>query len=111
MQLNWHFRVPNKLLDNLSQLGNIERGFGDTVFLPIIFKSSFYFEQKKMVENNETTNCLNCGRSDREAPLLEIRFRAQQNWICSQCLPVLIHKPQHLARKLPGIDPLSIQVE
>ena len=63
-----------------------------------------------MTEMNDEVVCLNCQRPDTEVPLLALRFQAQPNWICSQCLPTLIHKPQQLAGKLAGIDPLSIQV-
>ncbi|MBE2223907.1 MAG: hypothetical protein IAF02_20370 [Anaerolineae bacterium] len=60
---------------------------------------------------NEKVVCLNCNRADTEVPLLAMQFLGKSNWICSQCLPTLIHKPQQLAGKLQGIDPLSIQVD
>jgi len=50
----------------------------------------------------KTTHCLNCNRSEREIPLVSLRFNGRQRWICSLCLPVLIHKPQQLAGKLTG---------
>jgi len=62
-----------------------------------------------MTEMNDGLVCLNCNRSDTEVPLLAMQFQGQSTWICSQCLPTLIHKPQQLAGKLPGIDPMSIQ--
>ena len=63
-----------------------------------------------MTEMNDGIVCLNCNRADTEVPLLAMQFQGQSTWICSQCLPTLIHKPQQLAGKLQGIDPLSIQV-
>ncbi len=46
--------------------------------------------------------CVSCGRTDAEAPLLSFRYRGQAAWICSSCLPVLIHQPDRLGGKLPG---------
>lgn len=51
-------------------------------------------------------NCLNCGRSAQEIPLLRLEFRGVEHAICPQCLPTLIHKPQALAGKLPGAEEL-----
>ena len=49
--------------------------------------------------------CLNCGSSEMDKPLLTLRFREKDFYICPQCLPVLIHKPQELAEKLSGLQP------
>ncbi len=49
-------------------------------------------------------HCLNCGRSSNEIPLLSLEYRGQSYQVCPQCLPVLIHKPQTLAGKLPGAE-------
>ncbi|GAB4485278.1 MAG: hypothetical protein OHK0031_09350 [Anaerolineales bacterium] len=54
---------------------------------------------------NEKT-CFNCGRNAQEIPLLTLEFRGEQRAICPQCLPILIHKPQTLAEKLPGAETL-----
>lgn len=56
-----------------------------------------------MKETTETTHCLNCHRSETEIPLVSLRFNGRQTWICSLCLPVLIHKPQQLVDKLEGL--------
>ncbi|MDM8528554.1 hypothetical protein QUF58_10125 [Anaerolineales bacterium HSG24] len=45
-------------------------------------------------------NCLNCQRSENEGPLVSIRYRQQIGWICTQCLPILIHKTDQLTDKL-----------
>lgn len=57
-----------------------------------------------MDELNTPLACLNCGRSETIIPLVSLRFKGQQAWICSQCLPTLIHKPQQLADKLVGAE-------
>jgi hypothetical protein len=36
--------------------------------------------------------------------LLTLEFRGEIYQLCPQCLPVLIHKPQNLAGKLPGAE-------
>jgi hypothetical protein len=51
--------------------------------------------------------CLYCDRSEDETPLISLRYRGQDLWICPQHLPVLIHKPAELAGKLPGAENLT----
>jgi hypothetical protein len=48
--------------------------------------------------------CLNCGRTSQELPLLTLEYRDVTYHLCPQCLPVMIHKPQNLAGKLPGAE-------
>jgi hypothetical protein len=51
----------------------------------------------------ETTNeicCLNCGRSEKDVPLLTIRYDGREGWVCAGCMPVLIHKTEQLVAKL-----------
>jgi hypothetical protein len=62
-----------------------------------------------MTSYTEVQVCLNCGNSEQQMPLVAMRFNGIDNWICSQCLPTLIHKPQQLAGKLPGIDTITVQ--
>lgn len=51
-----------------------------------------------------TKQCLNCERSEKDIPLMSLAYRDDIFFICPQCLPVLIHKPQNLAGKLEGAD-------
>ncbi|MCA9926083.1 MAG: hypothetical protein KC419_13920 [Anaerolineales bacterium] len=60
-----------------------------------------------MTSPNTTQYCLNCGRSEMEMPLVTLRHAGKQAWICSSCLPVLIHKPQQLAGKLQGAEQIE----
>ena len=53
-----------------------------------------------MNEQNQTCHCLSCGRPESAIPLVTLRYNGSQAWICSQCLPVLIHHPERLADKL-----------
>ena len=48
-----------------------------------------------MSDNNE--RCLNCERTSDLVPLLRLKFAGQENWICPQCLPILIHHPEQIA--------------
>ena len=52
-----------------------------------------------------TSTCLNCGSPEHERPLITIKFKGQEFYICPQCLPILIHTPDQLADKLPGFQP------
>lgn len=48
--------------------------------------------------------CLNCNRTDTQAPLLTLTFKGETKHLCPQCFPILIHKTHLLADKLPGIE-------
>ncbi len=56
---------------------------------------------------NDTPTCVFCGRSDAEVPLVSLRSQGNEAWICPQHLPILIHKPQMLAGKMPGAENLQ----
>ena len=53
------------------------------------------------------STCLNCGSSEQERPLITIKFQGQEYYVCPQCLPILIHKPDQLVDKLPGFQPTN----
>lgn len=36
-------------------------------------------------------HCHLCGRSEDDAPLLPMRTKGTSTWVCSRCLPALIH--------------------
>ncbi len=48
--------------------------------------------------------CLYCGVESSKAPLIALIYQDKPYWICSRHLPILIHKPQELAKKLPGAE-------
>ncbi len=56
--------------------------------------------------DEDTPKCLVCGSSSNEVPLLSLRYQDQQYWICPQDFPTLIHEPQQLVGKLPGVEKL-----
>ena len=51
-----------------------------------------------------TLHCLNCERDESIIPLVSLRYARKQAWICSQCLPILIHDPQRLVGPLAGAE-------
>jgi hypothetical protein len=51
--------------------------------------------------------CVHCERDSQEVPLVALRYGDSEAWICPQHLPILIHKPQQLVGKLPGVENLS----
>jgi hypothetical protein len=51
--------------------------------------------------------CLSCDRSESDVPLLQLRFQGEEILICSQCLPVLIHKPEKLAGRMKGAEDIE----
>jgi hypothetical protein len=52
--------------------------------------------------NNQLAQCFHCQRNSDEIPLFEFQFNGAAFWICPQHLPLLIHKPEQIAQKLPG---------
>ena len=50
------------------------------------------------------STCVACGRSSRDVPLVAFEYRGHPRHICTQHLPVLIHKPEQLAQMLPGAE-------
>lgn len=51
--------------------------------------------------------CVYCGQNDQNVPLLEFTFQGEHSWICPQHLPILIHHPEQLAGKLPGLGQVN----
>jgi hypothetical protein len=56
------------------------------------------------MQETNTQQCLNCNRAETEIPLVSMRYAGNETWICSQCLPTLIHRPEQLASKLAGAE-------
>ncbi len=57
-----------------------------------------------MQNNEEKHVCINCGTSEDEAPLIDIRFAGKVANLCSRCIPVMIHEPQKMALKLEQLN-------
>ncbi len=59
-----------------------------------------------MTELNKQT-CIHCDRDDTQVPLLDFSYKDKRFSICSEHLPVLLHRPQELTGKLPGAETLQ----
>jgi predicted SprT family Zn-dependent metalloprotease len=60
-----------------------------------------------MTDIENTYRCLNCERTESQIPLVNLRYQGQMAFICSQCLPLLIHQPQALVGKLRGAEEMA----
>lgn len=55
--------------------------------------------------NNDNLNtCISCERAEDIVPLVSITFAKNATWICTQCLPTLIHDPNKLVGKFANMD-------
>ncbi len=41
---------------------------------------------------SKSPQCFNCARSEADVPLIRWRYQGGAVWVCSQCMPLLIHK-------------------
>lgn len=48
--------------------------------------------------------CLNCNRSENEMPLITIQYKGDTIYLCSGCLPILLHSPEKLSGKLTDAE-------
>ena len=56
---------------------------------------------------DNTEQCLNCNRTSDQVPLLRLKYTGNENWICPQCLPILIHHPE----RIPAVKGAWINTE
>ena len=54
--------------------------------------------------SSTTPRCLYCERTAAEVALLPVRYRDADYFICASHLPILIHRPEQLADRLPGAE-------
>ncbi len=47
--------------------------------------------------------CISCEREENIVPLVSITYSQTPTWICTQCLPTLIHNPDKLQDKFENI--------
>jgi hypothetical protein len=57
-----------------------------------------------MNDKNTIQHCLNCNRSEHEIPLVTLSYSGKPTYICSHCLPMLIHHPEMLTGKIEGAE-------
>jgi len=52
----------------------------------------------------QNLKCFQCHRSSEEAPLIQLTFQGKYRWVCPQCMPALIHKPDTVIEALTKAD-------
>ena len=57
-----------------------------------------------MNQENSLKNCLSCNRSENKIPLVTLTYSSKPAYICSHCLPLLIHHPEELIGRLKGAE-------
>ena len=57
-----------------------------------------------MSDQNKINSCISCNREESVVPLVAITFAQNSTWICTQCLPTLIHDPQKLNDKFKDMN-------
>lgn len=53
---------------------------------------------------SDFNKCINCEREENVVPLVSITFAKNATWICTQCLPTLIHNPAQLQSKFETME-------
>lgn len=49
---------------------------------------------------SKSPQCVQCQRSSDETPLVPLRFQGRNLWICTEHLPILIHKSEQIMHLL-----------
>jgi hypothetical protein len=44
--------------------------------------------------------CVNCGQSEADIPMIAWRYQGETIWICSRCIPYLIHHTEVVMAKV-----------
>jgi hypothetical protein len=57
-----------------------------------------------MTELETKALCINCERGEAEIPILYFRFRGEERFICTACLPTLLHRPDKLVGRFEGAE-------
>lgn len=52
-----------------------------------------------MSDSSTLQVCLNCNVSENDIPLVNLTYTGKKAFICSRCLPLLIHQPERLVGK------------
>jgi len=53
---------------------------------------------------DKINKCISCEVEETKAPLVSIRYAQNPTWICTQCLPTLIHDPNKLQSRFQNMD-------
>ncbi len=59
------------------------------------------------MKDQTAPQCIACGRTTAQIPLINLSYRNDSYWICPQHLPILIHDPTQLTGRLPGAEGMT----
>lgn len=48
----------------------------------------------------EEKKCFNCQSSEQEVPVVSLKYKGKDLWVCPRCIPSMIHEPQLVQTKL-----------
>jgi len=51
--------------------------------------------------------CINCDQSEEEIPLINIQYKGEKIFVCSGCMPILLHSPAKMVGKLKDADKIQ----
>ena len=51
--------------------------------------------------------CINCDHSEEDMPLINIQYKGKKIFVCSGCMPILLHSPEKMAGKLTDADKIQ----
>ena len=55
------------------------------------------------MSNTYSKQCLNCEKTEEDAPLVAMQYVGKEAWICPACLPILIHDTNKLDEKFAAL--------
>ncbi len=48
----------------------------------------------------EDKKCFSCGKMESDVPVINLKYKQNELWICPQCIPNLIHNPDIVKESL-----------
>lgn len=57
-----------------------------------------------MTKTLSNDRCFNCARDEDVIPLIAWRFQERDLWVCSECMPLLIHKWMQVQEQLAKVE-------
>lgn len=63
-----------------------------------------------MNESTSTTtgHCFKCQRTSQEIPVIAWQYQGHALWVCCECIPMLIHKWNHIVHLLTPVEASSM---
>jgi hypothetical protein len=85
--------------DDPGVIWNTKPGFGYAESRTVSFSHREHRMEKDVTPKQ--WECINCGKNELEAAVIQFHYAGTTGGICTSCLPILIHHPERLAEKLP----------